>query len=238
MKKLMKKFLSSAAGQWFVALLVAPYLWLLRLTCKRVIMGGGAIEQLYDAEKPVLVALWHGRLLMMPILFPRGRKVHALISAHKDGRIISHVATLNGINTVTGSSSEGGAKALREMLRHSSKGDTLFITPDGPKGPRMRLSAGTIETARLSGATILPVSISCSKGKLFKSWDRFMLPKPFSTVTIAWGIPVTVPAKASKKERAMLQQNVEETMNQLTQTADENAPFNVAPAAVDTGAQK
>ena len=234
----MKQFLSSPAGQWFVALLVAPYLWLLRLTCKRTVINGGGIEQLYSEGKPVLVALWHGRLLMMPILFPKGRKVHALISAHKDGRIISHVATLNGINTVTGSSSQGGAKALREMVRYSSKGDTLFITPDGPKGPRMRLSAGTIETARLSGATILPVSISCSNGKLFKSWDRFMLPKPFSTITIVWGKPVAVPAKASKEERATLQQSIENTMNQLTQTADENSPFSVTPAIAETETQK
>ncbi len=118
-----------------------------------------------------------------------------LISGHRDGQIISKIALLGSfgqIRTVTGSSSRGGTKAVRDLLQSARAGRTLFITPDGPRGPNMRAQRGVVEIARLTGLPILPASVSAAPCKQLRTWDRFLIPYPFSRVAVRWAEPIRI----------------------------------------------
>lgn len=141
---------------------------------------------------PFLMAMWHGRLVMLPMLRVGDKPLIALISGHRDGRIISKVGAIFGIQTVTGSSSRGGMRAVRELMRFARDGHCLFVTPDGPRGPRMHVNDGILDIARLTGLPIVPVTVAPQRAMVFKSWDRLFMPKPFSRVVIRWGEPIVV----------------------------------------------
>jgi lysophospholipid acyltransferase (LPLAT)-like uncharacterized protein len=113
----------------------------------------------------------------------------ALISAHRDGQLISKCAWHYNIQTVFGSKTRGGAGAVRQLIRLANDGHNLFITPDGPRGPSMRVNKGIIEIARLSGIPILPAAIATSGGMALDTWDRFLVPVPFSRIAVRWGVP-------------------------------------------------
>jgi lysophospholipid acyltransferase (LPLAT)-like uncharacterized protein len=133
---------------------------------------------------------------------------------------------------------KGGAAALRSLVRLLKSGGHIGITPDGPRGPRMRISPGTMLLAALSGAPIVPVTYSASFAVRFKSWDRFLLPLPFGRLHVAIGTPLTVPRDADEAMLSSLRLALEAELNRLTQHCDEcagQAP--VAPAAIQTGGE-
>ena len=184
----LKKLLKSSGAQWVLSAVGAAYLRFVHLTAR--------IDRPQPpAGGPFLLTMWHGRLLMLDFLRPNGRAMVTLISGHRDGQIISKIALLGSfgkIRTVTGSSSRGGTKAVRELLQFARAGRTLFITPDGPRGPNMRAQRGVIEIARLTGLPILPASVSADWCSQQRSWDRFMIPYPFSRVAVRWAEPIRI----------------------------------------------
>ena len=183
--ELLKRLVSSQAVQWFVSGIGAAYVLLVRWTSRidRPPPPPGG---------PFIIALWHGRLAMLHQLRFGNHALVALISSHRDGQFISKCAWYYGIRTVTGSTTRGGSGAIRQLIRLAREGHSLFITPDGPRGPRMRVNKGIIDIARLSGLTILPAAIGTSGGKQLDTWDRFQVPAPFSRIGIRWGEPMHV----------------------------------------------
>ena len=107
------------------------------------------------------------------------------------------------------------------MLRILKDGGSIGITPDGPHGPRMRVSHGTIALAKLSGAPLLPTTFSSTKGKVFKSWDRFFLAGLFGRGVFLWGDPIYVPRDADAAEMERLRLVLEDSLNMLTRSADD-----------------
>tara|TARA_R110000868_G_scaffold262401_2_gene521137 strand:+ start:118107 stop:118793 length:687 start_codon:yes stop_codon:yes gene_type:complete len=220
LKKILKKLPKTKGGQFLIACFVAFYILLIRLTCKIHITNGNTILDLARAGQPVVLTLWHGRLLMMPLLFPRGMKAHTLISDHSDGKIVKHTARFFGFKTVVGSTSKGGAKAFKEMITLIKEGTSLFITPDGPKGPRAVFQHGAAEVARMTGAPVLATSISAAPAKFAKSWDSFMLPKLFGDIYIHYGEPMYLERKASGIERDAFYKRCENMLQELEADAD------------------
>jgi lysophospholipid acyltransferase (LPLAT)-like uncharacterized protein len=151
---------------------------------------------------PYILAMWHGRLVMLPMMRNGRKPLIALISGHRDGRIISKIGAIFNIQTVTGSSSKGGMRAVRELLRFARDGHSLFVTPDGPRGPRMNVNDGILDIARLTGLPILPATISPQRSIVFRSWDRLFLPLPFSRIVIRWGEPIMVDPEVDRAETA------------------------------------
>ena len=154
-------------------------------------------------EKPLLWAFWHNRLFVMPYVFEHffpGRPGAALTSASKDGEVLAAFLNRFGVRAIRGSSSRGGAKALVEMKRAIENGYIMGITPDGPRGPRYRLSPGVVKLAQVTGGFVLPVHVRYSRFWQLKSWDGFMIPKPFATVEITFDILHEVPPTADDDE--------------------------------------
>ncbi len=178
-------------------------------------------ETAYDPfeHQPVIFSLWHGRLLPLTY-FHRHRGITAIISRSEDGEYISRVVEGWGYETVRGSTSRGGGEALRGLVKAIRQGHSLAITPDGPRGPRQQLQDGVLRVAQLSARPIIPTTCACTRAWWPGSWDRFCVPKPFSTVTIRYGAPYHVERDASPAALEAHRVELETRMNRMTRELD------------------
>ncbi|MEA2705915.1 MAG: hypothetical protein QOH22_703 [Gemmatimonadaceae bacterium] len=171
------------AGRGFLNLLART--WRIR------VVNGDNVLKLRAAELPFIFALWHGQLL--PLLWHhRDEGVKVLISEHRDGEMVARAAESLGYGLIRGSSTRGADRALISLVRELQAGHEVAITPDGPKGPSGKFAPGALIAAQRSGSFILPVAASASSSWRLKSWDRFMIPKPFARITVAYGPPTKV----------------------------------------------
>ncbi len=232
MKSAVKRILKSRAVREVACWLVAQYIRVVWATGRWHIENKNYIDELYDANEPFILCFWHGRLLMMPYAWHRPRPFHMLISAHRDGELIANTVKHHGISWVKGSSSKGGAQALRSLLKALKAGDCIGMTPDGPRGPRMRASDGIISVARMSGKPILPVTYSSAGGRVLSTWDRFLIPSLFTRGHLRFDAPIHIPRDADEAALEAARIALEGTMNGLTHTADTDAgrtPVDPAP---------
>ncbi len=216
----LKRLLRSDAVQTAACWLAAQYIRLVRITGRWQIVGEDIPESFRKSGRPFILAFWHGRLMMMPYCWRRTDLVQMLISGHRDGRLISRTVRHFRIESVVGSSTSGGAQAMRDLIRLLRGGGIVGITPDGPRGPRMRVGEGTIALARLSGAPVLPATYAVSRRRILGSWDRFVLPLPFSRGVFLWGEPLDVPKKADEAAMDACRATLEHAMNDLAERAD------------------
>lgn len=197
---------------WLAPRLVILIYYFLRLSIRWKFEGVA-----YDKNQPpFILCFWHSRILMMPYMMA-GWAGPMLISEHRDGKIISDAVALLGIGAARGSSTRSGVRALLQMVRMAREGHTLGITPDGPKGPREEVSAGTVMLARKTGLAIRPVSYACSAYWRAKSWDRFYIPKPFSKGVFIVGDDLMISKDMSDEEGMLL---IQEAMDRNTQRAE------------------
>jgi lysophospholipid acyltransferase (LPLAT)-like uncharacterized protein len=160
----------------------AAVIKMLGKTMRVTVRGDAAVEKLYREGKHIILAFWHGRQLMIPLVY-HGSEVHVLISQHRDGELISQIMARFGYRSVRGSSTRGGTLALRQLIKLGRSGVDLAITPDGPKGPRQVAQAGVIHLARATGLPILPVTFSCSKKNSSKVGIASCSPTPSGAVS-------------------------------------------------------
>jgi lysophospholipid acyltransferase (LPLAT)-like uncharacterized protein len=168
-------------------------------------------RQLIEMGTPVLLCTWHQQFFAAISPFKRYAKYRPalMISRSRDGAIIAAVARRTGWKTVRGSSSRGGKSALRSMIRHLEESKLAAHILDGPTGPIGVVKAGAIRLAHAAQATIVPFSVSANRAHYFSSWDRFMLPMPFSRVILRFGDPLrfspTRDPVAFEEQRARLE---------------------------------
>lgn len=186
------------------------------------VQRGEILEELQDRDQPVIFVLWHGRLLPLTY-YHRARGIVAMVSRSGDGEYITGVLDHWGYDTVRGSSSRGGTAALRELVRHGRVGRSLAVTPDGPRGPRQTMKPGALIASQLTGLPLLPLAAGTRRAWWTRSWDRFLVPKPFATIHVAYGEPVHVPRKADPAEIERLARVVESQLNQLVAEVDARA---------------
>lgn len=170
---------------------------------------------------PVIYALWHCQVFFMPLLRRYERRPLAvLLSQHRDARIVGVAAQLRGVQLVRGSSTRGGLQAYRQLLARLRQGQSVCVTPDGPKGPARQVKSGVIRLARRSGCVVVPVAWAATRQRQLRSWDRTVLPLPFGRYLLVLGPPLTFADGA----------DVEEQGHQLT--AELDALFQGATAAL------
>ncbi|HEX5438216.1 MAG TPA: lysophospholipid acyltransferase family protein [Gemmatimonadaceae bacterium] len=151
------------------------------------------MESIRQCGRPVILALWHGE--MLPLLWHHRREdISILISEHADGEIIARVAHSLGYPTVRGSTSRGAGRALLGLCRVVESGRDVAITPDGPRGPTHQFAPGALVVAQRTGAPIIPLRVFAPRAWRLRSWDRFLIPRPFSRITVSYGNPVYVTA--------------------------------------------
>ena len=152
-----------------------------------------------SAMGPVIFALWHNRIFTLPPIWWRtagnSRKSVVLTSASKDGAMLARAMAVFGIGAVRGSSSRRAVAALIGMKRALKDGLDVCITPDGPRGPRYGFHAGVIKLAESSGVPIIPIHAVYSSAWRLKTWDRLVIPRPFSRITVIFDEMLVVPPK-------------------------------------------
>lgn len=212
---LSKRLLKSAFTQSVLSYLLAFYIRLVMVTNRKEFHIHPASAGLMRGEGNAIFAFWHGRMMLLPAINPP-RKMHVLISDHRDGRLISQVIGHFGQDTIVGSTSKGGTDAVRNIVRLLKKGDNVSITPDGPRGPNQQATIGIATVARLARKPVMPVTFCASKHKCMRSWDKFMVAKPFGRIVFCIGEPIMV---EEADEAARL--TIETAMNNLVKQADE-----------------
>lgn len=210
-----------------VSYLLYLYLRFVYLTTRWEIVGHEGMHERALKGTPQIFAFWHGRLALMPEYRPRVNQTHVMISRHNDGEWIATIMRCFGLGLVRGSAKRkgstkerGGRAALVGAIAMLKKGDNMAITPDGPRGPRQRVSGHIVEIAKRGGAVIVPMSYSTSRGRLLGSWDRFLLPYPFGRGYFEAGAAIAVPKEADAEMLARIKQDVEDALNALTARAD------------------
>jgi lysophospholipid acyltransferase (LPLAT)-like uncharacterized protein len=154
-------------------------------------------------NRPVIFAIWHNRLLMLPRVFDPSfptRQSYGLISASRDGDLIADWIERSGYGTIRGSSSRKGVIALRQLMDTLAANGNVLFTPDGPRGPVYEASPGVIFLAQKSGAPIVPIHMEYSSCWRIKSWDRFMVPRPFATLRAIFGQPISIAPLANAEQ--------------------------------------
>lgn len=146
--------------------LVFLFLTLLRCTLRIKQINSEKVTEGWKKGDNFIFCFWHGRLLMMPFANLRG-KGKVLISRHRDGELIARVMNFFKLGTIRGSFRKGTVSSIREIINNLNEGYDVAITPDGPKGPRYTVKDGIVELARLTGKSIVPITYSASKKKLF-----------------------------------------------------------------------
>jgi lysophospholipid acyltransferase (LPLAT)-like uncharacterized protein len=190
----------------------------------RFTMEPAEFYRMYEAEQPVIIAMWHGQHFLLPFV-RRNYRFRVLISRHSDGEINAVAAERLGVGTVRGSGDhgqrfqiKGGVAGFKGMLDSLAEGWNMALTADIPKVSRVA-GRGIIKLARESGRPILPVSVATSRRIVLDNWDRSEINLPFSRGAIVVGEPVRVPADA---EAAMLEQArgaLERALNATTKRA-------------------
>jgi lysophospholipid acyltransferase (LPLAT)-like uncharacterized protein len=202
---------------WRARWLIAFGYWLLQVLART--LRYEVDDHAEVVHKPVtrnfIGCLWHNRLLVMPFILKRftpNRQGAALISASHDGDLLTDAIRRFKFDVVRGSSSRMGASALMQLSAVLSSGCDVVITPDGPRGPVYELGPGLVFLAQKTGAEVLPMNLEYSSCWRLKNWDRFIIPRPFSTVRVTFGEPVriaeTVNPEEFEAERVRLQERM------------------------------
>jgi len=164
--------------------------------------GHEAVDALYRDGRHIVLAFWHAQQLMIPIGY-RGTGSHVLISRHGDGEIIARIIARFGHEAVRGSSTRGGAGALRALIKLGRSGRDVVVTPDGPKGPRHVAKLGVIQLAKATGLPIVPLAFACSKKNSFRAgiatWSHIHSPEGCSYTETRSGFRAKQMTRRSKR---------------------------------------
>ena len=215
-----KKILRTKLAYSFICWIASKYIKFVSLTLKWKYLNKKHADTLWKNNENFILCFWHGRLLMMPLSWKKEKKINMLISEHPDGQLISKTVKYFGINTIHGSTSKGGNKAIRNIIESLKSGQSVGITPDGPRGPKMKINSAIIKIASLTGFKILPLSCSVKNKFFLKSWDKFLVALPFGKGCFAWGEPLKIKKKITKEEDLKLSNKLEKILLKLTKEAD------------------
>ncbi len=201
---------------------------LLHLTLRYRIHVAEETRRILEEGKPVLLAFWHGRMLILPPVlregyWKRGHAIWVMVSRHWDGELIARTVKPFRVFSARGSSTRGGREALQELVEKGRMGLTVAITPDGPAGPCYTVQPGVVRIAQLTGLPIVPLTWAACPRWIASSWDRFQIPRPFSRVSVVFDEPIRVAAGEDPDGLEACRACVEKRLGQATDRMEAEA---------------
>lgn len=202
------------------------------LTSRKEFINKELFDSVADKGVPIIYTCWHGRLFIVPHIRPKDKDVDCIVSNNKDGEIIARVLKKCGFGAIRGSANKtkkegvlftkdkGGMQVIRSGVKALRLGTSLGLTPDGPRGPANKFKSNALNMAMLSGAKILTFSFSSTNPFVFNSWDKFMIPLPFSKIVIIFGEFFEVERNLSKEDLEKCSSKIENNLNKITVKAD------------------
>ncbi len=205
--KINKKIIKNYFVQQFLAFISALYIKLVRVTSLIKVENIETPQYYWKDNKPFILAFWHSQLMMISYCWNSNSAINILASGHSDGRfgaIVGKYFKLNNIPT----SSNAKSISLKPIFTLLKNSNYIGITPDGPRGPNQKVSDGIIKISKATQVPIIPIGFASSKFKTLKSWDSFLITKPFSKCVFVWGQTMTIPKNCTDNE-------IEEYKNKL-----------------------
>jgi len=202
-----------------IDILGKPVFWLWAKSARMTVLGEDEYRRLRKAGRPVVILIWHGKILLAPYFF-RGRNMMPLVSPSGDGEIVARLLDGWGYKTLRGSGSHFIKKAWLEMKGELEGGGEVIIVSDGPRGPDRKLKMGAVKLAAETGAALVPFSFSADRKKILKSWDSFLIMPPFSRVVAAYGPPLEVPRGLSAEGLERERQRIERILVEFDRATD------------------
>lgn len=206
----------------FVGFLGKAILGIWTKSARLTVIGEDPYKQLRGQKKPVVLLIWHGRLLVVPYLFKK-RGILALISPSEDGEILARIVEGWG-KVLRGSSSHSIVKAWSVMRKELDGGGEVIIVPDGPKGPNRKMKLGALKLSQQSDAYLVPFTFAAARKKTLSSWDNFLVFYPFTRVVALFGEPILVDPRLRGDDLERERQRIEQILLQLDDEAAKNLP--------------
>lgn len=195
-----------------IGLLAATIIFLINKTVRATHVNAEVMER----TPQYILSFWHMHILVM--LYSKFRRpITVMSSRSKDGELIVGAYQWYGVKAVRGSSNKGASEALRALLRNAKAGSSIVFTPDGPKGPARIAKDGVIYAAQATGLPIIPLAFAAKRKKLIASWDRMVVPWPFTPAVYVYGEPIVVPRRAEIEPYRL---QLEQSMNALVEEAE------------------
>lgn len=220
--KWLKNILKTSFAEKCVGNLAYFYLKFVGMTTRWQSVTG--VKETYEALNnygSIIVIGWHGRTLLMPYFWNKSSVLNALVSPHRDGKIIVNILKKFGIGHISGSSNKNSTEAAFSLMENLQSGNSIAIIPDGPLGPSMKLSMSPLFYAQKTGKPILGITYSVAGSYIVtKSWDNMLLPLPFHRGMYAITEPFFVPKDATKEQLEEYRQQLENKLNELTWKLD------------------
>ena len=216
--KIKKKIIKNFFVQHFLAFITFLYIKLVSATSVIVEKNTHNPEYYWNNNKPFILAFWHSQLMMISFCWKSNTKINILASGHSDGRfgaIVGNYFKLNNIQTFSTEKSIS-LKPIFKLLKNSNY---IGITPDGPRGPNKKVSDGIIKISKTTQVPIIPVGYASSKFNQLKSWDSFLITKPFSKCAFVWGESISIPKNCTENEIEKLKNKLEIKINNCVDLA-------------------
>ena len=207
----MKTACISGLGYWIILFVGSTLRW--------KVVGWRHLDEIHRNGRRFIGVFWHNRIFMTSYFF-RHKNIVAMISRNRDGEYIARVSHRLGFGSARGSSSRGSRRAIIDMLHALKKNRDVLFTLDGPRGPRYVAKPGAAYVARKSGNPVLPFTISVEKKWILRSWDGFIIPKPFSRALVLIGSAIYVDPEAEETEMKGIEARIQGSMDDLCHRGD------------------
>ena len=212
-KRLFKNFII----QNILGLMVSIFIYIVKITSNINYKNNSIPEYFWKNDQPFILAFWHNQLMMISFSWKTKKKINILASGHSDGRfgaIVGKYFNLNNIPTYD----KNKNILLRPIFDLLQQKKYIGITPDGPRGPKEKVSEGIIKIAKKSKIPIIPIGFWSSKNFQLKSWDSFLITLPFSKCAFVWGKPIEISKNLSDEDisdfQNLLQKNIKDCVNE------------------------
>jgi len=216
-----KNLLKSPKVEKAIGAFAYYYLKFVGLTTRWQVSGVKETYEMLEKYGSMIVIGWHGRTLEMPYFWNKTRPLNALVSPHRDGRLIVYILKKFGIGCISGSSDKNSNEAALELMRNLQQGNSIAIIPDGPRGPSMKLTVSPLFYAQKSGKPIVGITYSMSGAAVVsKSWDNMLIPLPFHKGMYTITEPFFIPEDASAEEMEKYRRKIEDCLNEITWKQD------------------
>ncbi len=210
----MEKSLTKETKRNILSFVIPPILYILIRLIQLTLKKRFHLPEVIPNE-PIMIVFWHGKLLLEPFIYQKMRKnvkIGVMISDHFDGEIIAKTMGFFGFETIRGSSSKGGVKALKESFRMIGQGYDIAITPDGPRGPYQSLADGVVLISQKKKLQVVAMNYKAGSFWQLKSWDKFMIPKPFSTIDFYASEPFSIEGIEKEEAKKMIKERLNENV--------------------------
>lgn len=220
-KERWKNILKSPLIEKIIGTIAYAYLKFVGMTTRWEVSGVKETYEALDKYGSMVVIGWHGRTLEMPYFWNKSRKLNALVSPHRDGRLIVEILRRFGIGNIDGSSNQNSSTAAINLMKNLQQGNSIAIIPDGPRGPSMTLGMSPIFYAWKSGKPIMGITYSIAGSKVIKkSWDDMLVPFPFHRGIYVITKPLIIPKDATPEELEKYRLQLETELNNITYEID------------------